>query len=391
MRKKHTFFKLFCVSALLLSMNLKAQTTVIDSFMHGGVMRNYRLYIPAIYHSTKAVPLIFNFHGLGSNAAQQEFYGDFRPIADTADFILCHPNGTVGPNGQGWNNFGAVGSGVDDIGFVSALMDTIRKKYSIDTTQMFSTGMSNGGFMSYELACYLSKRITAIASVSGSMISSHYTACNATHPTPVMEVHGTADPVVSYPGNGGIVASIHIDTLVKHWVKYNHCNLTPVVTQVPNINTTDGCTAEHQVFLSGNSGSTVELFKIIGGGHSWPNAPVNTSNGPTNRDFSASKEIWRFFRQYHLNIHTGFSELKTASPQVNVYPNPASSGFELDFGTASPGLYTIRVFNASGQEVIFLQDHQAHLYIPRANLAAGLYSIQISVDGNSIVKKLILN
>ena len=391
MKNLYSLRKALLLPCMLLFAQMGAQTTIIDSMKYGGITRNYRLYIPAIYKPAKAVPLIFNLHGLGSNAMQQEYYGDFRPIADTADFILCHPNGTVGSSGQGWNNFGAVGQGVDDVGFISALIDTISKKYSIDAQRVFSTGMSNGGFMTYDLACYLNRRFAAVASVTGSMIASHLSACNAQHPTPVMEIHGTADPVVSYPGNGGIVASTHIDTLVKYWVKFNHCSLTPVVTQVPNTNTTDGCTAEHQVFNGGKNGTTVELFKIIGGGHSWPGAPVNTSNGPTNHDFSASKEIWRFFSQYRLNIVTGISERKTEELSLNLYPNPAGSGFEIDFADADKADYTFHLFNSIGQEVMTQKATRAKTYISRGSLPSGLYTILVVGQGSTLSKKVLFN
>jgi polyhydroxybutyrate depolymerase len=389
MLRSYSFRSLLAAFGLLLSCSLFAQTTVIDSFMHGGVYRNYRLYIPAVYHSTKAVPLIMNLHGLGSNAAQQEFYGEFRPIADTADFILVHPNGTVGPNGQGWNDFGTPGTGVDDLGFLSALIDTIKKKYNIDLNRVFSTGMSNGGFMSYELACFLSNRFAAIASVSGSMIASHYNACNAQHPTPVMEIHGTTDPVVSYPGNGGIVASIHIDTLVHHWVVYDHASLTPVITQLPNTNTTDGCTVEHQVYSNGRQGSSVELYKVIGGGHSWPGAPVNTTNGNTNRDFSASKEIWRFFSQYHLNILTGISEKNVETSSWTLFPNPANEGFEIRFSAPGSNNFILHVYNALGQEVLQQKLRDSDNYISRNGLQGGIYTVQISNGAESQIKKVV--
>jgi polyhydroxybutyrate depolymerase len=389
MLRSYAFRSLLAAFGLLLSGGLFAQTTVIDSFMYGGVYRNYRLYVPAVYHSTKAVPLVFNLHGLGSNALQQEYYGDFRPIADTADFIIALPNGTVGPSGQGWNNFGTPGSGVDDLGFISALIDTLEKKYSIDPNRIFSTGMSNGGFMSYDLACFLDGRIAAIASVSGSMIASHYAACNATHPTPVMEIHGTTDPVVSYPGNGGIVASIHIDTLVHHWVVYDHATVTPVVTQLPNTNTTDGCTVEHQVYSNGRQGSSVELYKVIGGGHAWPDAPVNTSNGNTNRDFNASWEIWRFFSQYHLNVLTGISEITPEASSWTLFPNPANEGFEIR--VTSPGSinWVLRVYNALGQEVRTQQLTDENTYVSRNSLPAGMYTVQLSKGSENQVKKVV--
>lgn len=363
-----------------------SQTTIIDSMPFGGVQRTYRLYIPAKYKSTKAVPLVFNLHGLTSNALQQEAYGDFRPIADTANFIIAHPNGTETGAGQGWNNFGPLGTGVDDVGFISALLDKISSKYNIDKNRVYSTGMSNGGFMSYDLACFLNTRIAAIASVTGSMIASHLKGCNAKRPTPVMEIHGTADNTVSYDGKGGILASTNIDTLVYFWAKFNGCS-APVVSTLPNINTTDGSTVEHKVFNNGKNGSTVELYRVIGGGHTWPGAIVNI--GVTNQDFSASKEIWRFFSQFRLNEVTSVDPLSINNIEVNLFPNPSSNGFEIR--TSQTQNYTVHLFNSLGQKVMETKSENGSASISRDNLPAGVYVVQMNYADHLVLKKVILN
>jgi len=370
--------------------SLKAQTNLSDSIISGGIYRSFIVYVPAVYSHSKAVPLVFDLHGLGSNNAQQEFYGEFRPIADTADFIIVLPNGTVGPNGRGWNNFAAPGTGVNDLGFISALIDTLEKRYAIDPYRIYSTGMSNGGFMTYDLACFMNQRFAAIASVAGSMILSHKSACSPQHPTPVMEIHGTADPLVSYPGNGGIVSSVDIDTLVKYWVSYNRCNPVAVVTQLPDINTSDGCTAEHQVFSNGTKGSSVELYKIIGGGHSWPGAAFATSNGPTNQDFSASKEIWRFFSQYRLNnLQTGIADELRDGFEVLLYPNPAGETFQIQVGQSTSGPCTIRLYNDLGAEVRSYALNGTELRIERGTLPAGLYVVRLEANNRNLFRKVL--
>ncbi len=320
------------------------QTTVVDSFMFDGIIRSYRIYVPAIYNPAMSVPLLYNLHGYTSNNVQQEFYADFRPIADTAGFIIIHPNGTVDGSGNlFWNTFGA--SSVDDVGFLSALLDTVISKYNIDENRIYSTGMSNGGFMSYDLACLLSGRIAAIASVTGSMNPGHKNACSPQHPTPVMEIHGTADGTVPYTGN---VSFVPIDSLVKYWVQFNNCNPSPVFTNVPDINTADGCTAEHYVFSGGVNGTTVELFKIIGGGHSWPGAPVTF--GVTNRDINASIEIWRFLSKYKLNVLTAEPEIVNSPELISVSPNPSEGVFSVEMQNFNQ-CQGIEVYNFFGEKV----------------------------------------
>ena len=369
-------FILFCITAGY------PQTTLDRSFIHDGILRSYRLYIPAVYNPAVAVPLLFNLHGYGSNNLEQEAYGNFRPIADTADFIIVLPNGTFDfQNSRFWNTFG--GSTVDDVGFISALIDTISADFSIDQSRVYSTGMSNGGFMSYELACRLSGRIAAIASVTGSMTFEHMNTCNATHPVPVMEIHGTADGTVPYDGN---VLFVPIDTLVNFWVQYNNCSPIPAITQVPDINTTDGCTAELHVYNGGDLGSRVELYKILGGGHTWPGAPVII--GVTDMDFSASIEIWRFFSRYNINgTITSVNDAITRAPDFIIYPNPSRDKFMIKFSGSSEKIITVTNYLGQIVQRFSCIGPQVELDIENK----GIYLVTVKTGDQTLTEKIIKN
>lgn len=322
-----------------------AQTTVIGSIQSGGLTRDYRLYVPAAYTGSSPVPLVLNLHGYSSNALEQEFYSNFHPIADTANFLIVHPDGTLDNQGNRfWNAFGT-GALVDDVGFLSDLIDTLKATYNIDPNRIYCTGMSNGGFMSYSLACELGDRIAAIASVTGSMVTPILNACNPQRPVPVMEIHGTADNTVPYNGSPA-QGFVSIPTLVAAWVAKNHCSPTPVITPVPDINTTDGCTAEHYLYSGGDNGSTVEHYKIIGGGHTWPGSFFII--GITNQDFSASQEIWRFFSQYRLDVLTDVATPHASVATWSVFPNPVQDVLSLQSNIGSQA-WQIRVFDALGR------------------------------------------
>ena len=332
------FFLFTCISQ---SCELYAQTTLSKSFVFEGLTRDYRIYIPAIYNSNTPVPLLFNLHGYTSNNIEQELYADFRPIADTANFIIVHPNGTPDAGGSlNWNNFGL--SQINDLGFLDALIDTISNNYNINLNRVYSTGMSNGGFMSYDLACQLSNRIAAIASVTGTMLTAKLNACNPSRVVPVMQIHGTADATVPYLGN---FAFAPVETLVEAWVEKNNCNTTPIETQIPNINTTDLTTATRFLYTGGTNGNTVEFYKITGGGHSWPGAPINVN--VTNMDFSACREIWRFFSQYSLNGTASIAETNKIYPLV--FPNPSSNNFNINLSES--GSTNVQIYNQIGQIV----------------------------------------
>src|SRR6185295_8276969 len=146
----------FLISILLLAQSSNAQ---VDSIYHEGGYRTFILHLPVTYNSLNSYPLILNFHGFGSNALEQELYTGFDAIADTAGFIVVYP--------QGINNAWNISTGFpDDVDFTSALIDSLKQDYSVDSLCVYATGMSMGGFMSYVLGCELSDKIAAIAPVA---------------------------------------------------------------------------------------------------------------------------------------------------------------------------------------------------------------------------------
>jgi polyhydroxybutyrate depolymerase len=369
----------FCICLSLLSFfYVKAQSTV-HTLEHNGLTRSYRLYVPASYNVNTAVPLVFNLHGYTSNAVQQELYGDFRSISDTANFILVHPDGTLDAGGNRfWNAFGASG-GVDDVGFISAIIDKIDEDYNIDLNRVYSCGMSNGGFMSYRLACELSNRITAVASVTGTMAINAPANCNPMKPTPIMQIHGTADATVPYNGNSTMTA---IETLVDFWVGKNNCNPTPIITDVPDINTTDMSTAQHFLYTGGSNGSTVEFYKIIGGAHTWPNAPITI--GVTNRDIDASVEIWRFFRQYSNATLLSTPEHSQAF-SVLLFPNPAQKLLHIQ---SEKTLEQIAVHDLTGKQIFAFTGHWESIALE--HWQSGVYFVTLTAEGVTKTERLVV-
>ncbi len=334
---------LLLVALAIISLRTAAQTTVLDSFIVDGVYRSFRLYIPAAFNSTTR-PLVLNMHGLGSNAFEQQYYGNFMPIADTAGFYVVMPQGLSFAGTTFWN-VGFPGTpNVDDVKFLSTLIDTLAKRYPVDKSRVYATGMSNGGYMSHILGIRLSNKVAAIASVAGSIVPDVYSTLSVGKAVPVMQVHGTADATVPYTG---FTYGVPIDTVLAFWVRNNSCNKTPVQTTVPDINTTDGCTADHFVWSGGKSGSTVELYRINGGAHSWPGSlPVL---GVTNQDFSASREIWRFFSQYRLNAATAVANQANLSGlQLRLSPNPAKDVLRIE----AEGNGSITITDAAGRVVL---------------------------------------
>jgi polyhydroxybutyrate depolymerase len=260
---------------------------------HDGLQREYILYVPASYTGDESVPLLFNFHALGSNAQQQMGFGDFRPIADRDGFLVAHPQGTQSEGERPLNFWNVGAEGVDDVGFTAAMIDSIAADYNIDRARVYAAGMSNGGTFSHHLAGLLSDEIAAIASVSGPMTPPMVAVSNPVHPTPVMHIHGTEDPLVPYDGRPPFLS---VAAQLEYWVDYNNCDTIPTITQVPDINPDNAFTVEHFVYEGGDNNVNVEHFKIFGGSHAWPRIAGQVGN-----DIDASEEIWKFLSRYDIN------------------------------------------------------------------------------------------
>jgi polyhydroxybutyrate depolymerase len=374
--------RLFLIAfALILLVSAKAQTTISGSFVHGGITRTYSFYVPAAYSPGNPVPLVFNLHGLGTDGAYQAQYRDFRPIADTANFIVVHPDGSTMFGQHFWNYGSVLGSTVDDVGFLEALIDTISAAYSINSSRIYCAGMSNGSFMAYYLACQ-SNRFAAIGTVTGSMSVDMYDECVPEHPIPVLHIHGTDDTTNPYAGTSTMKG---IDETNLFWVNRNNCNSTPNTIPIPDVNTSDDATAVKYLYTGGINGHTVELFKVTGGGHTWPGSPVSGSSGNTCMDFDACKEIWRFFSQYESTA--SLAEYQEVT--VSFWPNPAEDAITIQTSNNRP-IKEITVRDIRGRLVEKkagenIQDLDIH------HLKVGTYILKISGIGFSISKKLVLS
>ena len=368
--------------------NLSAEAQTINaSITHDAIQRDYILYVPANYTGTTAVPLLFNFHGYTSNANDQMWYGDFRSIADTAEFIIVHPQGTLDGTGTTHFNVGWGGSSVDDVSFTSALIDSISAQYNINLDRVYSTGMSNGGFMSFRLACELSERIAGIGSVTGSILPATLTSCNALHSTPVMQIHGTSDGTVAYTGGAGWTEPV--SSLVDYWADFNNCTVAPIVENVPDIDLTDGSTVEKFSYINGDNCTEVVHYKIMNGDHTWPGSVFNSPG--TNYDINASVEIWKFLSQYDINglIDCGNIGLEetNVTPLLTVYPNPADNLLQIEGLKSLSELNQLTITNLSGA-ILFTADN-ADNGINISKLSSGFYILLIQHSGGEASIKFI--
>jgi polyhydroxybutyrate depolymerase len=378
MIKRNFLFVIF----LFATIYSNAQQTLNESMLHDGVTREYIVYVPAVYNGSSSVPLLFNFHGYGMSANNQMSYGNMRAVADTAGFILVYPQGTLFWGSPHWNvGSWTLGSTADDIGFTEAMIDTLAANYNIDLNRVYSCGYSNGGYFSFVLACQLSAEIAAIGSVGGTMSTETYNSCNPSHPTPVVTIHGTDDATVSYSG-GNPNNSESLSDVNTYWANYNNTIVPPVVSTLPNINTTDGSTAELSLFDNGDNCTSVEHYKVIGGDHDWPGSWGNM-------DINADAVIWSFVSKYDLNgligcATTSINENNNTQENYKIYPNPVHTQITLDLGLAVEKEF--RLYNPIGELVLTGVLHSQISTIDLSSLPPNVYVLNIDNHSIKLIK-----
>ncbi len=264
-----------------------------ESFTFQGQTRTYQLYVPAAYKGTRDVPVVFNFHGFGSNAVQQMAYGNFKPEADRDDFLIVAPDGQGPPGAQHFNLTGAPGS-QNDILMVPALLDHIESMLCVDAKRVYSTGMSDGGAMTSVLACVLSNRFAAFGAVA---VVIYANRCGTGRPIPIMAFSGTADPIVPFNGGkvnccGGTTVGA-APTAMANWAKADGCD--PKYTDA-----TLSSDVVQRTWHGCRPGGDVVFYMIQGGGHTWPGAIPIAHLGKTTNQIDASATIWQFFQSHPL-------------------------------------------------------------------------------------------
>ena len=279
-----------------ISSNLVAQEkgTIEGALAYQEIDRTFILYVPSSYDSSSKQPLVFNFHGYGSNASEQMVYGDLRSQADANGFILVHPEALNDIFGKSyWNIKGWSASVHDDVKFVENLINVLMDKYSINAERIYSTGMSNGGFFSFHLACNLKASFAAVVSVTGSMTYDTFDNCNPRKPTPVMQIHGSLDATVPYKGLDALNMKAIMDVM-EYWKVNNGCD--DYTLSMPDILPgTTSWTETYQYSNCLNGTENIHLY-IQGAGHIWPGSIYESIQSP-----DVSSNIWSFFSKYDTN------------------------------------------------------------------------------------------
>lgn len=258
-----------------------------------GRTRTYFVHLPPSYDGQTPMAAVIVLHGATESPEGVEQRSGMSAKADKEGFVAVYPRGTgrMDPAKMPtWNSGNCCGyaqqNHVDDVTFMRALIDRIEQDYAVDPKRVYATGISNGGMMSYRLACELSDKIAAAAPVEGAQ----NITCKPSSPVSMIVFHGTADRLV--PFNGGTtpfqIGSKRNDTSVSDaiafWVKQDACSAPPKHDETPDVHS--------DVYSGCADGTGVELYAVQGGHHIWPGSPISGNSVP------ATDLMWTFFSQH---------------------------------------------------------------------------------------------
>ncbi|MFZ5909654.1 MAG: alpha/beta hydrolase family esterase [Chloroflexota bacterium] len=287
------------VTLLACARNISQVTDPTLTLTVDGLERSYILHAPDSYDGRRPVPLVLDFHGGGGDATNQWRVSDFDQLADQEGFIVAYPNGTgrLGDKVLTWNGGACCGyamtNNIDDVAFIRALVAHLQASYNIDPKRIYATGLSNGGIMSYRLACEASDLFAAIGPVAGTL---NYKRCEPSQAVSVIHFHGTNDSHLPYEGGYGpdSVAGVlfaSVKDSIDFWLAANQCLPTSQIESFADI--------QHEIYVCAQ-GTAVELYTIIGGKHAWPGSsgPAWRGGDEPTQTISATKLMWEFFANH---------------------------------------------------------------------------------------------
>ncbi len=263
-------------------------TTVGLSLTSGGGNRSDLVHVPAGYGAGKTFPLILAFHGRGQTDQMTESYSNL----DSLPALIEYPQGTDTGKGElGWQGAPYSARGVDDVLFTHDLIDTARRQLCVDSNRVYATGKSNGAGFVGVLGCRMSTILAAIAPDAGAFYDTG-AACAPRRPIPVLDFHGTTDPVIPYKGNPQRKLPSIPDWLTG-WAGRDGCTAGPAQFFRHN-----DVTGEQWTGCRGDS--TVQHYRIEGGGHTWPGEAAPSGPGVATHTISAAQVMWQFFTAHPL-------------------------------------------------------------------------------------------
>lgn len=332
------------ICLLALALSTAASADVVVDLGRGPVT----IYTPASYDSTSPTPLILLLHGYGASGLLVEGWLRFLPVIDTYGFLYAHPDGTINNDGfPFWNATDACcnfyNSPVDDAGYLVALIDTIGARFNLDPERVYIAGHSNGGFMSYRMACDHSEKVAAIMNFAGATWYDD-DDCGATSPVHVVHIHGVYDSTIFY--EGGTLLEVPYPGAfesVSKWAAYGGCAAEPetLLNQLDLVPLHGNETHIIRFDTGCSPGGSAELWKIPGAGH-----------GPVVSSGFAAQVVEFFYAHPKPDPSTDVTTFDDSPPSalhLSGFPNPFRTASTLRFSISRPEIVDIEIFDVRGR------------------------------------------
>ena len=267
-----------------------------------GRKRYFLLYTPPSYKPNIPIPVVIGFHGGTTTNVRFARTTNFHKLADDKGFLVVYPNGVD----KNWNDGrGTVNQDIDDVGFVTSLIEELKRLRNVDARRIYVTGISNGAFMVQRLACERSDRIAAFSSIAGTMPTPLRASCNPSKPVSIMMINSPDDPFVPWEGGeakrgkGGSLVSV-LGT-VDFWRQRDGCRASNEET-LPESAPGDNTKISVRRYNNCRGNTAVVFYKIVGGGHTWPGGVDQPAwlVGRTSQELNATKVSWDFFQNHTL-------------------------------------------------------------------------------------------
>jgi polyhydroxybutyrate depolymerase len=277
-----------------------------DFVGHEGYKRTFYIHVPPTFNPQQPTPALLVFHQEGSNARAMSRMARFNELSDQYGFLVVYPEG-VGTWSDGRRTDAQQ---MDDVGFVSQILDTLERKWRLDRTGVYACGFSDGGFFAQYAALKLQGQIQAVASVAGTISQVLINKMRLKGNCSMMYILGTEDKVVPFNGgpinpgahgyNRGIGASA--SQAIDFWLQGNKCGNDYTHEEYPDVKGIDGTSVRVARYANCPNNHEVLIYAIVGGGHGWPQVHSNGKNsqGGTSRDFDASAVIFQFMANHGL-------------------------------------------------------------------------------------------
>jgi polyhydroxybutyrate depolymerase len=275
-----------------------------------GTARMYFQYVPSSVSKGRPLPLVIDLHGYSEGAAIHTKVSALGPFGDEHGFVTITPNGRGTP--ARWDN--AFDS--DDVTFLGDLLDEVEDRLCIDEARVFVAGLSDGALMASSVGCVMSDRIASVSVVAGVRFPE---GCNPSRPVPLLAIHGTDDQFIRYDGGlgekaldlpapdgsgrklrdivePGSVLRAPIPEIVAAWAERDGCDPKPATVKIAD--------DVDRIDYRCPAGVDVQLYRVNGGGHTWPGsgvlAAVENIVGRTTTSISTNAVMWRFFQRHPL-------------------------------------------------------------------------------------------